>query len=85
MTMTEKPTFDQVKAAAPELFDLADRYEAETVAGTVDFDLEIIDALDAALRGADDDVVLAHISPEHPGAAEATDMLRARLRLRIVA
>lgn len=83
--MTTKPTFDQVKNYAPELFHLADRYEAETVAGTIDFDLEIIDALDAALRGADDDTVLGFISPEHPGAAEATEMLNARLRQRIVA
>lgn len=83
--MTEKPTFDQVKAAAPELFTLADHYELETVNGHIDFDLEIIDALNALLCGATDDVVLAHISPAHPGAAEAIDLLRARLRLRIVA
>lgn len=85
MTTSQTPTFAEVKASAPELFALADRYEAETVLGTIDFDLEIIDALDAALRGVDDDVVLAHISPAHPGAAEATEMLRARLKRRIVA
>ncbi len=85
MIMTEKPSFSEVKAYAPELFHLADRYELETVAGTIDFDLEIIDALDAALRGADDDVVLAHISPEHPGAAEATAILKAKLRQRFIA
>ncbi len=60
--MTTKPTFDQVKAFALELFALAGRYVAETVAShIVDFDLEII------------------------GAAEAVDMLRARLRQRLVA
>lgn len=83
--MTTKPTFNEVKAFAPELFDLADHYEAETVAGCVDFDLEIVDAIDAALRGADDDTVLGFISPEHPGAVEAVQLLSARLRQRIVA
>lgn len=82
---TEKSSFAEVKAYAPELFDLADRYENETVAGHVDFDLEIIDAIDAALCGADDDTVLAHLSPAHPGATEAVELLRVRLRQRIVA
>lgn len=83
--MTEKPTFSEVKAFAPELFRLADLYELETVAGAVDFDLEIIDAIDSALRGVPDDVILAFISPEHPGAAEATAILKAKLRQRIIA
>lgn len=74
------PTFAEVKSYAPGLFDLADRYENETVAGNVDFDLEVFDAAEAAVLGADEGTVLAFLSPEHPGSAEAVAVLKERLR-----
>ena len=79
------PTVDEVENFAPEVLVLADRYAAETLAGRIDFDLEIFDAIDAYLQGATPAEALSHISPEHPGAEEAAILLSARFQQRLIA